>query len=136
MLLLVRLYQLRSVTCCRVLTLEKYTRIANLTVFNAQYLGQNFVTYVMRVPTIISIQVIANNAIQLHTNYLAGIVIIWTNVLIVSMGSNWFKVNVFLARLNSALDVTLIWINVLNVKKDFTLAKVCADHVQVSAKSV
>lgn len=44
--------------------------------------------------------------------------------------------NVFLAKLNSALDVTLIWINVLNVKKDFTLAKVCADHVQVSAKSV
>ena len=136
MLLLVRLYQLRSVTCCRVLTLEKYARIANLTVFNAQYLGQNFVTYVMRVPTIISIQVIANNAIQLHTNYLAGIVIIFTNVLIVSMGSNWFRVNVFLARLNSALDVTLIWINVLNVKKDFTLAKVCANHVQVSAKSV
>ena len=136
MLLLVRLYQLRSVTCCRVLTLEKYARIANLTVFNAQYLGQNFVTYVMRVPTITSIQVTANNAIQLHTNYLAGIVIIWTNVLIVSMGSNWFRVNVFLARLNSALDVTLIWINVLNVKKDFTLDKVCADHVQVSAKSV
>ena len=52
------------------------------------------------------------------------------------MGLNWSEVNVFHVRLNSALDVTLIWTSVLNVKKVTILLKDFADLVQLSAKSV